>query len=440
MLKRKLVAATLALLSCILLEAQNNIQSPFSRYGVGDLVPNGTVAQRALGSTGIALNPREQINLINPAHAVFLSAPVFNVSGTSSFTTINGFGSTYKQSYSGLNSISLAFPVQNKWAFQFGLRPYSNIGYDLQTTTQVDTNTVFANYSGSGGTKNVFLAIAYDFFSKSDSTHFVISAQFDHYFGPLTQTRSLFTDALPNGYGIRDERNANLNGSGPKLGVLYTFYPNKTKPLEILAGATYHAPVKLSGEQEIYSYTFLRNFNLTPVPEDTIAYTQTDNNSLRIPQKFGLGIGLNWKDKLRLGIDYTVQDWSNFEQSFEQDRLDGSFRKFSRLSFGAHYTPSSNILFNEPLWNFITYSVGAWTSESYVNYNDNLIREFGTSFGLRFPFRKSRSYSSLQIGMEYVVRGYVSQNLIQEKNTRIIFGLNLSPNFLDRWFYKRKYD
>lgn len=424
----------------ITLSAQNNNLSPFSRFGLGDLQNLGASSQRSLGGTGFALTHDRQINLLNPNAALELPGPIFNVNLLSNFTTISGKDFERKQSYTGLNSVAFAFPIKKMVAFQFGLRPYSSVNYDLNSTTTIGQDTVATNYQGTGGLNDAFLAVSHDFLHKKDSTTLALSIQIDHLFGPIRQNRTLYTDVVDNGYGIKDTRLSNLSSTSPSFAALYKKYIGKDDAFQISLAANYQPKMKLSGNQELFSYTFLRNFGGLESGKDTINYSASEKNTVSVPQKVGFGIAFAYKDKLQVGMDYSVQNWSEFTQNLSTTKLEGVFTDLRRLSFGAHYTPSLNILFNAPIWNFITYSAGVWTSKGYLEYNGAELEEFGTSFGLRIPFRKSRSNSAIQIGMEYSLRGSVESNLLKEQNTRLIFGLSLSPNFIDRWFYKRKYD
>ena len=58
------------LLVCLVIQtinAQHYKHSPYSKYGIGDLIPEGSSYNSSLGGTGIALRPQNHINYCNPA-------------------------------------------------------------------------------------------------------------------------------------------------------------------------------------------------------------------------------------------------------------------------------------------------------------------------------------------------------------------------------------
>mgnify|MGYP000382221779 FL=1 len=84
-------------------------------------------------------------------------------------------------------------------------------------------------------------------------------------------------------------------------------------------------------------------------------------NGYGIPHTFGAGLTFTHKQKLTIGADYTLQQWSkakynNTEGLYYQDR--------SKVAVGAEYTP--NLLSRNYLGR-IRYRVGAYYSTPYLN-------------------------------------------------------------------------
>src|SRR5437762_9787399 len=59
------VFLALALLFCSRLFAQEN--SPFSRYGLGDIYPSQSIATRGMGGVSAAYSNEQSLNTVNPA-------------------------------------------------------------------------------------------------------------------------------------------------------------------------------------------------------------------------------------------------------------------------------------------------------------------------------------------------------------------------------------
>ena len=64
---------------------------------------------------------------------------------------------------------------------------------------------------------------------------------------------------------------------------------------------------------------------------------------------------------------------------------------------------------------------------------DQQIKDFGISFGVGLPLKRSKT--SFNLAVEMGQRGTTDYNLIQENYTRFIFNMT----FHERWFVKRKF-
>jgi hypothetical protein len=80
------------------------------------------------------------------------------------------------------------------------------------------------------------------------------------------------------------------------------------------------------------------------------------------------------------------------------------------------------------------YRIGGHYDESYALYNDKQVKEYGITFGVGVPLRKSRSRISLYVDLS--TRGNLDDNLPRERTISVGASLNL----YDYWFLKAKYD
>ncbi|MBP6610306.1 MAG: hypothetical protein KA206_04365, partial [Paludibacter sp.] len=68
MLKNKLLHFVLLLIfTSSIVSAQNNTNSPYTRFGFGDINDNYTGEQRAMGGVAIGSRSKSSINTVNPA-------------------------------------------------------------------------------------------------------------------------------------------------------------------------------------------------------------------------------------------------------------------------------------------------------------------------------------------------------------------------------------
>jgi len=99
---------------------------------------------------------------------------------------------------------------------------------------------------------------------------------------------------------------------------------------------------------------------------------------------------------------------------------------------GGFYIPNYNSFTS--YWNRIVYRAGFRFEETGININGEAIDEFGISFGLGMPLR--RSFSNVNLGFEIGRRGTQNNGLVSENFFNIFVSLSLN----DKWFEKRYYD
>jgi hypothetical protein len=85
----------------------------------------------------------------------------------------------------------------------------------------------------------------------------------------------------------------------------------------------------------------------------------------------------------------------------------------------------------------IKYRIGARYKTSYLTVNEKDINEYGITFGLSLPMKRTdTAIPGLNFGLEYGKRGSAEGGLVEEKFVNFNLGITIN----DRWFIKRKYD
>jgi len=128
--------------------AQEN--SPFSRYGLGDLTPNHNVFTRGMGgiSAGIAENNSinfpnsNSINFTNPASLATIRNTIFDLGTEIDYRIIKSSNPAKKFTSANtyVSYLQLAFPLTTPkmakkniaWAMSIGLKPVSKINYKIE--------------------------------------------------------------------------------------------------------------------------------------------------------------------------------------------------------------------------------------------------------------------------------------------------------------------
>ena len=142
------------------ISAQQNTSSPYSRFGLGDLTNQFSPVFNSLGGGGYAIYNENIINPYSPAsYSAFspnsfifstgLNHNVLNIQSLSDEQTVNNVS---------LSHIVFAFPLSKRIGTSFGVIPFSNIGYTLESRDQQYEADML--YSGDGGLSKVYLGTA----------------------------------------------------------------------------------------------------------------------------------------------------------------------------------------------------------------------------------------------------------------------------------------
>jgi len=143
-------------------KAQSIINSPYSRYGLGELQYAGFVNNIPIGGIYNALQNDTTapffINPSNPASHASIRLTAFDFGLKSNTTQLETTDKKFTSHQSALSYMALAFPASKWWGASFGLLPYSNVGYKIYDKREQDSiGTVNYSYEGEGGINQVYL-------------------------------------------------------------------------------------------------------------------------------------------------------------------------------------------------------------------------------------------------------------------------------------------
>ena len=396
---------------------QNNTNSPYTRYGFGELVDVNSAEQRAMGGTALGMRNGSSINAANPAsyNVVDSTTFMFDFGLTGLYSRFSEAGGGKKTSFnSNLEYVNLQFPITKWLGFSAGMLPYSFSGYDFYDTDSVvmpdnTTNPSYAYYSrkytGAGGISQVYSGLGLKLFN-----HVSLGVNAYYMFGDVTNSRtvSFSNDEFSSSTSIQDNA-ISVSNFRFRYG-LQIFHTLKDKH-DITLGVIYENKASFNGKFVQYNRA---------VPADTIRY----NHHFELPQVFGVGLNYTFNKKLSLSADYIMQQWGDALFFGKTDSLSNR----SKIALGAEYIPNPR---GNKYTDRMRYRAGLNLHDPYYKIPGiNPVKNFGITFGIGFPLRTSNTMINTSI--EYGKSG--------EKNTfrEDYFKFTLNATFNENWFFKRK--
>ena len=123
----------LVLILSLNLNAQNESNSPYSRFGIGELQRFSTATQSAMGGVGVASSDPLAINFSNPASysTVFKQRFIMQTGGIHTTKLLQTESQNQVANATNFNYLIFGFPIHKSWGASIGLLPYSDMSYSF---------------------------------------------------------------------------------------------------------------------------------------------------------------------------------------------------------------------------------------------------------------------------------------------------------------------
>ena len=446
-------------LFCFIAPLKAQINSPFSRFGVGNEVYNSqNAANQAMGGLTAAYTPimngafGQSINFSNPASYGGIYMTTFDIGLNLSNSTLKRTTPAGKEKSTYLipNYIVVGVPISKakKIGFAFGLRPLTQINYsvnDFSYDSKLE-DSIYTNYKGEGGINQVFLGVgkSWKYLSIGMNTGYnlgrkkidVVKAilfnnDSTYFYQSLSSTNTSFGGVFLN---------LGLQGEVPLSSSSNAVTKDKTE-YTLSYGATYTLDQRLNGKQD--SLRSIGTFTSTQeTAVDTALFQKNVRGIVELPSNITAGIALHKKittirgnyDQWVVGIELNQSNWKDGYKFYgETDQV----RNATMFRAGAQLCPNPYAF--ESYWSTVTYRFGLFSGNDYININNNGLKVNGLTMGLGLPIRKYRSYdyqfTLLNLALQVGQRGGGASNF-KENFVQFTVGYSLS----DVWFNKRKYD
>lgn len=360
--------------------AQNNTNSPYTRYGYGDLSDQSFGNSKAMGGIAFGLRDGAQINPTNPASYTAIDSLTFLFEGGVSLQNMNisGGGLKLNAKNASFDYLAMQFRLAPWMAMSVGLLPYSNVGYTVSDSQTTDNDLTYSrSFTGDGGLHQLYVGAGVKVLKNLS-----VGVNASYFWGDLTRTRSVIFPQMSSSTYYSYNRQMAVSISDYKLdfGVQYTQELNKKHSFTV--GAIYSPKHKLNND---YNSTIQVGSSTTEKMDAT----------LELPNTFGVGFTYNYDKRLTLGMDYSLQQWSktefgiatndiNVRQDFEETY---AYCDRTKISVGAEYIPN---LIGRSYFAHIKYRLGAYYTTPYYKIDGKKAsREYGVTagFGLPVPVR-----------------------------------------------------
>lgn len=428
--------------------AQEN--APYSRYGIGDLVPNTHILNRGMGGISAGYADVLSVNANNPASysqfqtrqeasskQVLNGRVLLDVGITQENRTLRSPNQTSKFSSANLyfSYIQLGIPLRRNWGLSFGLRPVSRINYKIarferltNPQTGADIDSAYTEFKGSGGTSLPYIGTGFAV------KNFSLGANVGYMFGrkEYATKRSIINDSLAY-YNSNHSVQAYMGGLFFNAGVQYKINLNKETFLRL--GASGNWQQELNTATDLVRETFIRDEVNGDSKLDS-AYAETDRKGkVIIPASYTYGLVAEHQDtkgsSWLVGADLVQSSWSKYRFNGTADSVQDSWQL--RVGGQIRPQPGRNYFSN------VAYRAGFFTGTDYIHIGRKLSQS-GVSFGLGLPLANYNrlspgQFTVLNLSFEYIRRGN-NDNALKENMFRFSAGFSFS----DLWFNKRKYD
>ena len=431
------------------------VNSPFSRYGIGNLIGAQHIIGRSMGgiqaayADGISNNVGQSVNFNNPATygSFYLVSYDLALLLDSRNLKSSSPAGTFKSIYVIPAYLAIGLPLNKAkgLGMAFGLKPISRTNYSVITRERAAGDTIGTSYEGTGGMNQAFIGIAkrWKKLSIGLNTGYTFGRQ------ELSTKKTFLNDTI-----VYQQSNSgtitNYGKTFLQLGLQYELLVGKkenkatrsTENYFLRFGATAALQQNLKATQNITRETFTVGSTGNYIAIDSIAKQENVKGTIVLPATYEAGLVFHKTlantrgvfELWSLGVEYSSTKWQNYRS---YDKADPSLNNSWTLKFGAQISPNPQAL--RSYLSNVNYRFGVNIGKDYINADGNGLKNTSVSFGAGFPVRKWRAYETqytvIQTAFQIGKRGS-SVNNITESYVQLSFGVSLNDN----WFIKRKYD
>ncbi len=398
---------------------QNGLgNSPYSQYGLGDLIWSGPTRNMGMGGAGVASPGEKFVNILNPSLLVYSKAASFEMAALGQYKVVQSADEWQTATGGSIHYGAFALPLHRRWTASLGLHPVTEISYERRYSGQVvgDTSTNYlVQEFGDGGLNKAFFGNGFRI-----TKNFALGVEGSYFFGNKDQLSRVTLD-IPGSTveGIQDFyyfRSLDL-----KFGAYWSSKLDSSRNINLGLGGTYNFTSTLRTE--------LLSTKEIPFAGNNSATTDTlkqGSVEVVVPEEIRVGFSIYKPGKWSINADLSYIPWESFVFEGENTNLRNSMNFF----VGGEFAPNPGSVSN--IFTRTFYRVGAFYRQPPYPYNENFIEDFGINFGLSLPITK---FAFLNFAATIGQRGTTDFGLIKENYNRFSIGLVINDA---NWFKRLK--
>jgi len=413
------ILLVLMLLYGLQLFSQVHVNSPYSRYGLGDL-SIGYIRNSSLGGIGIGFADKKYINYTNPAaySAFDTMSSNLELSLNGRYSKIENVNKSIKASYISFGSLLMGFPLFKWWHIGWGLIPYSKVGYNIEDRQYYNNVEVNYIYEGYGGLNDFFIGQSFKI-----SKNIALGFNSSFLFGTINRTKTvIFPDVNIMDYEAIE--GLTINKIKFKYGLQY--YADINNDISGCLGLIFASKQNLKGERSISAMTFssIDNYYYS---KDVVENEKSNSVDIIMPGEFGLGFTITKKGKWIYGADFNFQNWEEYRYGKQKDSLKNAYC----IAIGGKIIPNYN---SNNYLKKVGYSYGIKYNKTYLHLKEKDINEYLMTAGIELPVR--RYNGMINLNFEVGKKGTDRKILLMEN----YIGFNICLSYSEIWFFRRKFD
>jgi hypothetical protein len=439
--------------------AQNTVDnSLYSRFGLGDLIGNETQQSSAQGGTSTTWSAHNSMNSGNPAALGALTLTEYSLGIYGKYGNLRTATESAETFGGNINHLSLAVPIFNpineigvkkkrdwKWGVGVGLRPYSQVAYEVETTREepvVGSVTRFAR--GQGGIYQLDINNGFKWKNLSAG----IGVQY--YFGKALYTRrTTFNDSITvfnsDRFALRNKFVDNISYSGAtiKLGAQYEYIITKQgtetdddfrrkDKMRAIAGATFTPSANLLAKNTFATGRVLGFNQAREEVLDTLASSLKEgtDGTVLMPSSYSFGLRLIQDNHWQVAVQYDSKNWGAYENTARPEKLYNTYA----IRVGGEWTPNYKSFTS--YGSRMSYRAGFYKATDPRSVLGTQLDINAVTMGIGLPIRMPRGMlSHCNMNLEIGEQG--NAKALSEFYTKFTLGFTLNDQL---WFARPKYN